>query len=165
MVHHSIKGACIALAIAFLCLVPKAAIGGHMAVSQKADGTQVYIGFMLTRKLVQSAQLNPRVYGAHGTQPVPLGRHKYHMIIAVFDTASGKRITDAKLKVRIAPLAFGASFVDLVRMETAGAVGYCGFFDMPPHDLYIIDLRIKRRDRAEEITMRFKHEPPCCGKR
>jgi hypothetical protein len=151
---------CIALAVAFLCLVPRSALGTHMAVSGKADGTRVHIGFMHTRDLARNIKLASRLYGSHATGAIPLGRHKYHMVVAVFDTASGKPITGAELRSRIAPLAFGASLVDLPGTKVAGAPGYCGFFDMPPHDLYIIDRRIKRPDRAGQIKMRFEHEPP-----
>ena len=160
MLRLSLMGACIALGAAFLCLVPQSALGAHMVVSGKADGTRVYIGFMHSKKLVYGAKLAPGLYGSHGANPIPVGKHKYHMVVTVFDTASGNRVTDAKLKARIALLAFGAAFVDLPGTKVAGKAGYCGFFDMPPHDLYVIELRIKRPDRAGEIKMRFEHEPP-----
>ncbi|HJN23013.1 MAG TPA: hypothetical protein QF509_03740 [Rhodospirillales bacterium] len=160
MFNHLIKGVSLVLASLLFCLVPYAAKGTNVAVSQVAGGAQPHVGFMHTRELALNTKRYPQQYNLHGIDGIPVGKHKYHMAVTVFDTATNERISDARVKVMVASLPFGKPFVALPAMTAAGAVGYCGFFDMPAHDLYVIDLHIKRRDVARELKMRFMHEPP-----
>ena len=160
MISHLKVGLVLVIAGFFFFAVPDGARAGHMAISGTDDGTRVHIGFVHTRDMAQRIKHDPEVYGLHAIDGIPTGKHKYHMVVTVFDTATQARITDARVEARIAPLAFGATPVALQAMNTAGAVGYCGFFNLPPHDRYRIELLIKRRDRARVVRLRFDHEPP-----
>ncbi|OYZ23670.1 MAG: hypothetical protein B7Y23_09955 [Sulfurovum sp. 16-42-52] len=62
---------------------------------QKVDGMSIYLG-------VIPAQLTQKYSSMHGG--VTSNEHSYHIVIALFDSKSGKRITNARVKASVAAL-------------------------------------------------------------
>jgi hypothetical protein len=148
------------LLVAPISLAPEISQAGHIAMSQQADGTIAYVGFMHTKKLARQIRLYPSSYKVHAAKKIPSGRFKYHINAVLFEADSHKRITNAEVRARVAPLGFGGSFKLLGPMLTAGVIEYCDYFDIPPDHHYRVDLSIKLPGRRNEIRMRFDHELP-----
>jgi|TARA_B100000315_G_scaffold184735_1_gene173819 hypothetical protein len=143
-----------------MSLAPEISQAGHTAMSQQADGTIAYVGFMHTKKLARQVRLYPSTYKDHGAKQIPTGKFKYHINAVLFDADSHKRITNAEVRARVAPLGFGGSFKLLEPMLTAGVIEYCDYLDIRPSHRYRVDLSIKIPGRPNEIRMRFDHELP-----
>ena len=145
------------IAVAFaLALVSNAAAADHLGQSVVVDGVLVYLG------VVPSSMLRHDVkyYSGHNEQcPVPGGRDNKHVMVALFDSTTGERITDADVYGRVSPLGLVGPRKHFGPVEVAGAVTYCNYFDLPPTDSYRIDMEIRRDGSSEVIEARFNYRP------
>jgi hypothetical protein len=87
---HTVMGGIAAL---FLTGAFAADVPTHKVV----DGVAIYLG-VLPSEMVLGHPHSHTEAGMHGG--VPVGEHRYHVLVALFDAASGKRITDAQVKAR-----------------------------------------------------------------
>jgi ferritin-like metal-binding protein YciE len=71
---------------------------------------------------------------------IPRGPHEYHVVAALFDTATGVRISDAAVTAQISGLGLSGSSKKLERMEIAGSTTYGAFFNLSGRDLYTVKL-------------------------
>ncbi len=119
---------------------------------QSASGVEAYIG-------VVPAQITK---GHESTQPegpmhggVPRNGNQYHLVAAVFDVSSGKRITDASVAARLSGLDLTGPMKALEPMIIVGSITYGGYFNLPGFDFYTIVLTIKRPVAPQPITLNF----------
>lgn len=120
-----------------------------------ADGLQVYLGVMPAAVL----RAHPEPHHEremHGGAPAD--RDEYHVLVAVFDQASGARIADATVEAEVAPLALAGARKRLEAMAVAGTVTYGNFFKMPRGDLYRIRLWIVRHGSKQPVTVEFSYD-------
>ena len=88
---------------------------------------------------------------------VPKGPHEYHVVAAVFDVASGARISDAVVTAQISGLGLSGSKKQLEPMQIAGTTTYGGFFDLPGYDLYTVKLTVERSG-ASPVVLEFNYD-------
>jgi len=131
-----------ALALACLfALVSAGAWASEHDRSYTADGITIYVGLIPTDRM----WAHPEVYGEHKvTQKVPKGPNMYHVLVALYDRASGRRITDADVEMRISPLGLVGALKPLHPMMVGGVVTYCNYFRMTPNDIYRVRVSIHR---------------------
>jgi hypothetical protein len=104
-----------------------------------SEGLGVYLGVMPAGIVKGHPESHPEAT-MHGG--VPSGRHEYHLIIAVFDAATGARVENAKVTATVSGLGHvGENSLQLESMEIAGTVTYGGFVDLPGTDRY--DIRVE----------------------
>ncbi len=138
----------------FLCALvafPRPASADHLGQTQMVNGLTVYLGLVSAEALRQ----DPDQYPAHQQSKIPSGKHVYHVMLALFDSASGKRITDAVVQARVAPLALGGPKRPLDPTLVAGVLTYCNYFRISPSDTTVIQAEIRRPDTARLIRARF----------
>lgn len=148
-----IFGLAFALALA---LASNSAAADRLGQSVVVDGVLVYLG------VVPSSSLRSDVkhYSGHNAQcPVPGGRDNHHIMIALFDRATGERITDADVYGRVSPLGLVGPRKHFGAVTVAGVVTYCNYFDLPPRDVYKIDMEIRRDGGAGAIEASFSYKP------
>ncbi len=85
--------------------------------------------------------------------------HKYHVLIALFDKKTGKRITDATLKATVSQLGMGTKTKALEPMREE-ALSYGNFFILPEATIYKIKVQITRPGKKEEYIANFIYERP-----
>ena len=140
-----------------LVLLPAFAQGADGDGYKIADGLAVYLG-VLPAALIQGHQTHPeeRMHGG-----VPRGRHAYHVVAAVFDAATGKRIEDAMVQARVMPRRIASETRALEPMEIAGTVTYGNYFTMGGADPYRIEISITRSGMATPVavTFSYRHGP------
>lgn len=120
-----------------------------------AGGLAVYLG-------VQPAQM---VRGHPPTHPErrmhggpPAGRHDYHLVVAVFDAASGARIEDAEVTAVVSGLGHvGRTRIRLEPMRLADTVTYGGFVTLPGTDRYAIAVEVLRKDQEMPVRLNFEY--------
>lgn len=103
------------------------------------DGVAIYIGVM-PAEMVKG---HPRTHSEgvmHGG--VPAGKNRFHLVAALFDEASGKRISGAGIKARVSEFGLAGQEKKLDPMVIAGAVTYGNYFAMPNPGPYRIHLEI-----------------------
>jgi hypothetical protein len=80
------------------------------------------------------------------------GRHEYHVMVAIFDGATGGRISDAAVTAQAPALGVFGPRKKLEPMELAGAMTYGNFFDLPGADLHTVGLEVRREPSRLPVT-------------
>jgi len=91
---------------------------------------------------------------------VPSSQHTYHVMVALFDAQSLRRITDADVTASVAEIGFAGEQKRLEKFSVADAVTYGNYFEMRPNILYRIMVTVKAPDFKDEAHLSFeaKHE-------
>jgi hypothetical protein len=132
------------------------AIAGTAALAQAADdytrtagGLAVYLG-VLPAEIIKG---QPVMHG--GT---PAGRHEHHIVVAIFDAASGARVSDATVTARVSGLALSGSEKTLEPMNIGDTITYGGFFNLPGLDLYTIRITVRRTGSQQPVVLDFRYD-------
>lgn len=139
----------VSLAFASLIGMNTAASAAEEGQYKTGDGVAAYLGF-LPAEMVKG---HPSMHGG-----APRGPHAYHLVAALFDAASGKRISDAKVTARIAPLGLAGEEKTLEHMEIAGTVTYGAFLTLPGADRYTVSLDIQRPGARVPVVLEFVYD-------
>ncbi len=134
-----------------LVVFSSATSADHLGQTQTVNGLDIYLGVVSAEVLRQ----DPDRYPYHEQAKLPSGKDMYHVMLALFDKASGERITDAVVKARVAPLALGGPTRPLEPVLVAGALTYCNYFRISPSDTYVIQAEIRRPGLARVTRARF----------
>ena len=125
-----------------------------------ADGIAAYLGVLPAQVVRGHAQAHPEG-SMHGGAPG--GRHSDHLVVALFDAASGDRIEDAEVTATVAGLGHvGSVRLRLEPMTIAGTVTYGEFVTFAGNDRYTISLEITLpgRDQPVRIDFVYRHDRP-----
>lgn len=131
-----------------------AAAGDAPETFQVVDGVAIYLGVM-PAQLVQGHAGEHEESKMHGG--VPAGRYRDHVVVALFDDASGRRIADAQVTAAVMELGLGPKRKTLEPMRIADSVTYGNYFDMPDEGIYHIQVQIRRPGHAQPIEATFTH--------
>lgn len=89
---------------------------------------------------------------------MPAGHSSNHVVIALFDASTGKRIEDAQVTASVNELALGPDWKPLEPMRIADTITYGNYFNMPDAGEYRIHLRIRLPGQEQAIKATFTHE-------
>jgi hypothetical protein len=149
----------LAIAFAILCLVvlpwDRVAVAAEVPAFKTADGLTVYIGVM-PAEIVKGHPSGHTEQTMHGG--VPKGSDEYHVVTALFDAATGARVSDATVTAQISGVGLSGTKKKLDSMEIANTISYGGFFDLPGRDIYTITLTIQRPNQPKSVTLDFKYD-------
>ena len=151
MRRRLLKALAAAVVLAASGLAPQA-LGADFQREQRVGPMTVYVG-VLPSELV-SLSLKE---GEHGG--VPRGRGWHHVLIALFDTKTGQRITDAEATARVEDVArIQSAEKRLEPMMIAGTVTFGNYFSMPSRDPYAIHVKIDAHGYGKfETTFHYRH--------
>lgn len=121
-----------------------------------AGGVEVFLG-------VQPAALVSRVHPRehpeaemHGGSP--RGRHLQHVLVALFDAATGERIEEATVEVRLTPPGLATLTRSLEPMVIADTVTYGNYFNMSVDGNYRISVSIRRSEETRPVDVDFTYD-------
>jgi len=140
------------LAVLFLLVPLAGANAADSGQSKTVDGLTVYIG-VVPAEIVRAQHAEGTLHDGAAE-----GREERHLVVAIFDAATGERVPDATVVARISPLALSGTSIALEPMSIAGTISYGGFFDAPYRDLYSITLTIRRPGQARPIVVPFQYD-------
>lgn len=120
---------------------------------QVVDGVAIYIGVM-PAQIVKGHLKGPPETAMHGG--VPAGLYRAHLVVALFDDATGRRIEDAQVTAAVTELKLGGERKTLEPMRVADSVTYGNYFDMP-NGIYHIQVRIDLPGYTQPIEATFTH--------
>ena len=120
---------------------------------QLVDGIAIYLGVM-PAQIIQGyprEHLESRMHGG-----VLIKDHRDHVVVALFDDATGKRIENAQVMGSVMELGLGEQKKKLEAMKIADTITYGNYFDIPNKSIYHIKLSI-RRPGKQAVEVRFTH--------
>lgn len=126
---------------------------------QQANGLAVYIGVLPAGMTMRHSPGGPP-RKAHGGAPT--WGQQYHVIVAIFDNASGERVTDAKVSAAVSDATLPGRRVSgpekiLDPMQIAEGTVYGNYFNMPAPTPYRIEVKIRRQGSAEAVKAAFDY--------
>lgn len=107
---------------------------------KEAHGLGVYLGVLPAAIVRGHAETHPegRMHGG-----APEGAHQYHLVVAIFDDKTGKRLENAEVMANVSGLGgVGRQNIKLEPMPIAGTITYGNFVELPGNDRYDIKLDI-----------------------
>jgi hypothetical protein len=131
------------------------AVAAEADQSKTAGGVTVYLGVVpaeIVKGLPAAGSTERPMHGG-----IPRGTHEYHIVAAVFDAASGSRVSDAAVTAEVSGLGLSGSKKKLEPMQIAGTTTYGGFFDLPGFDIYTVKLTVER-GAASPAVLQFKYD-------
>jgi len=134
----------------FLMFSTNLVLADHAQRHQIIDGMSIYLGII-------PAQLTQKYGSMHGGATDE--EHSYHIVIAIFDTKSGKRITNAKLKTTVALLGTKGNTKDLEPMH-GELLSYGNYFTMNQAAHYTISTEILRASTKAKSVAHFIFNRP-----
>lgn len=120
------------------------------------DHTAIYLG-VLSAEMILGLHWDHLEETMHGGAPT--GGHRYHVVVALFENVSGRRITDAQVTAQVSELGLAGPVKRLERMVIGDAISYGNYFEMPGKALYRIELQI-RRPAAAPVPAVFEYQHP-----
>lgn len=127
------------------------AAAAHASMHVTASGIEVYYGF-LPAAMVRG---HPQDHGGKPADP-----SAWHLVVALFDSATGTRIAEAKVSARVGPLGGAEETKALEPMQVAGTVTFGQYFAMPGRGAYRISLMIKRPGTTVPVVVGIEHRHP-----
>lgn len=133
-----------------------AALAADSSLHKVVHGVSIYLGVFPAEMVLG----HPRPHAEaemHGG--VPAGEHRYHVVVALFDNATGKRITGAKVKANVAEVGLSGVQKKLEPMLIAGAVSYGNYFAIvATNSPYRVNVRIELAGVADAIEAQFDYQ-------
>lgn len=143
--------------------------GSHYQTGAEISG---YLG-VVPAEIVKGHPVGHAERTMHGGPPPKA--HEYHVIVALFDTATGARITNAAVSVTIFgpgnTLIYGQSHptpsgskpsplprTPLEPMTIAGTITYGGFFELPEATSYTIQVTARRPGASRPVVLNFNYD-------
>lgn len=122
---------------------------------RSAGGLAVYLG-VVPAAVVRGHPPEHAGRGMHGGPPE--GRYAHHLLVAVFDAATGARVSDAAVAAVVHGLKHSPEDrVALEPMTVGNAPAYGGFAELPPRDFYRIEVEVRRPGAAAPVRVVFRH--------
>lgn len=121
--------------------------------SKTVDNVLIYMG-LLPAEMIRGHPPSHAESTMHGGAPA--GKREYHVVIALFDATTGKRISGADIRARVAEISLSGQEKKLDPMEIAGTETYGNYFLMAGNGPFRIDLTIRVPGRPE-FKVEFEH--------
>ncbi len=148
------------LAIVITLLVSLVAVPAVSAATASehrvVDGVSIYLGIVPAEIVRGHPRGHPESEMHGGPQA---GEHVFHLIIALFDEQTDKRISDARVSASVSEINHPGSQRTLEPMLIAGTIAYGNYFDLPGSGPYRIVVQIRRPGQPGviEAEFLFKH--------
>jgi len=147
-------------AILALCgLLPSACDGtaGLPRSEQTTGGITIYLGVVPAEIVEGHPVASGDAQAPHGGTRA--GRNSHHVVVALFDSRTGARITDARVRAGFGRRAGEHEPLrDLEPMEINGKMSYGGFFLLQETRGTRVHLEIRRDSRSRPVTAAFAYD-------
>ena len=142
--------ACLCFAAAFWA---SAAVAAEDTNVKSLGGLTAYLG-VLPAELVKGPAPHSADKPMHGRSPK--GPHEFHVVVALFDAATGARVPDAAVTANISGIGMAGTEKQLQPMRIADTTTYGSFFTLG-RDLYAIKVSVNRAG-TPPVTFNFRYD-------
>lgn len=139
------------LAAAVVLTVPTHAGAAHNPQHVTTDGLEIYYG-VLPAAMVRGHEQE------HGGKPKASGFS--HVIVSLFDSATGRRISNAKVTALVAEIGLLGEEKELEPMKVNDVMTLANYFRMTGPGPYWIELSVRLPGAHRLIQARFEHRRP-----
>ncbi len=148
--HAAALSLMVLLALAAAAAAARADIANQKEVVQ---GMAFYLG-IVPSELVRGDPSGHGERDMHGGAPAP---GQFYVRVAIFDAASGKRITDARVTARVESRGVSGKDRALEPMLIVDALAYGNFFAIPAKGPFAVVLHVSRPGLLRPVQVRFAH--------
>lgn len=145
---------CLFAVMGSAALVPQAAAAEPTELQKSVDDLTVYLGVMPAQMIHGHEPGHPERL-MHGG--VPKGKNHYHVMVAVFEKPSGRRVTEAKVRARVGEVGMAGDNKVLEPMVIAEAMTFGNYFTMAGPRPYEITVSIQRPGAQRPVEVKFVH--------
>lgn len=131
------------------------AFAADVAKHKVVNGVDIYLGVLPSEMIIDHPHSHTEP-GMHGG--VPAGEHRFHVMVALFDAATGKRISGADVKATVSELALSGTEKKLEPMFIANSITYGNYFIMSGTGIYRIQVQVRRPGVAQAIEAEFEYQ-------
>lgn len=137
---------------------------GLSQAEQFEPQTKVVSGFTFYYGIVKAATVREHPPGhseaaMHEGPPASLA--SYHIVLTLFETASNKRVVDARVAVRLGRLNTpGAAWQPMDAMRDTGSESFGRYVELPDAGRYRIDFQVNTATTPKPVTARFVFDRP-----
>lgn len=152
------EGRLLALVTATAVLAAAGAGAAEEATYRKRVGQFVVVLTVMPSELL-GARVEPETPGASPRRPPSTG-DTHHVVVSVFDSTSGLRLSRLNVQARVAALGFSGEKRDLRPIDIAGEVAYAGSFPMPGRGPFRVDVELATHSSVHRLQARFYFTHP-----
>ena len=120
-------------------------------------GLSVYLGVLPSELVLGHSPEHPEKQ-MHGG--VPRGKGWHHVLIALVDTETGQRVSDAAVSARVQEVGLGATAKKLEPMTIDKTISFGNYFPMSGPGPYRIEIDIRRPRSAKPLNVSFDYSHP-----
>jgi hypothetical protein len=124
---------------------------------REVDGMSVYLG-VIPSEIAGSRHRTRAERMMHGG--APSGENSYHVLVSVFDQATGQRLRGLSVKASVHAHGRATSTKPLGPMTVADALTYGNYFVLPGSGEHQITVEILRPEAAQAVRADFTHVVP-----
>lgn len=121
---------------------------------QTVAGMSVYVG-VLPAEMLRGHPRGHHEREMHGG--VPGGANRHHVVAALFETASGRRIADARVNVGVSGLGMATTRARMEPMSIDGMTTYGAYVTLPGPGPHKIRIEIRRPGAAGAAEAEFDY--------
>lgn len=125
--------------------------------TKTVDGHTVYLG-VVPAEIIRGHEPGHPERQMHGG--LPYRRGQQHIMVVIFETASGKRITDARVVARVSETGLAPVQKKLEPMEIAGAMSFGNYFPMRGPGPYSIKVTFELPAAKQKLETEFQYAMP-----
>lgn len=129
------------------------AVAAEDANYKTAGGMTAYLG-VVPAEMVKGPGPHSAEKPMHGR--IPKGQHEFHIVVAIFDSGTDVRISDATVIAKVSGLGLSGAQKTLEPMKIADTITYGAFFNLT-RDVYTIRLTVQRPG-AQAVVLDFKYD-------
>lgn len=124
----------------------------HISVS----GVEIYYGIKAANAIIPKSEI--AAHDGHMTAQKHASSHS-HLVVSLFDSKDGHRITDARVVARVTPLGLGSEEKTLSHMHDNNVISYGNIFTLDDELPNTIHLEIRLNGQEQPITTEFTYRP------
>ncbi|MBA2655321.1 MAG: hypothetical protein H0U71_09710 [Gammaproteobacteria bacterium] len=108
---------------------------------KEVDGVVIYLGALPAQMILGHGKEHPESK-MHGG--IPTSTHRYHLLVSLFDNATGQRITDADVTATVEEIGLTSETKTLEPMKIVNTITFGNYFKIDSQNLYRIIIQIRR---------------------
>jgi hypothetical protein len=144
------------LAAALVWALPAPATAADAGNHKIAQGLSVYLGVLPAALVGRGDKQDHTEAAMH--DGAPGGGHDQHVMVAVFDAATGERVEDAIVEARVTPLGLAGVRRVLEPMVIADTVTYGNYFAMQGDGRYQITVSVMPAVAPRPVVLEFIYD-------
>ena len=144
------------------CCAVVAGLASGAAGAQPAHASRQTGGLVFHYGLVPSEMVlaHPQAHAERQMHPGESRKGRSHLVLAIFDAASGERISQAEVVTHITLVGGASATKPLERMDIANLPSFGAFVPVGAPGIYKIRFEVKRPGVAGTASAEFEHRIP-----